>query len=156
MGTTMVQNISLQEMKSGKHGMTSAIVLQFSAPLDGADAQDLGAYSLVTMARSKKHKSKPVRLMQVRYNSSAFTATLFTRKPIISSMPLLLTVKTGMLLDSQGLPVDGGTNVLAILNKSGATITSAVPLVRSSRLSAPAVDALLGRAFSVDRRDLVQ
>ena len=105
---------------SAKHKMTPAIVLQFSGALRAADAQYLGDYSLATMAKSKKQRSKPVPLSQARYNAAAHTVTLFTRKPLVMSKPLQLTVKVGKLLDSQGLTLAGGTNVVTILSKTGA------------------------------------
>ena len=56
-----VQNVSIQKIKTGKHKTSQVIVLQFSAELHASDAQNLGVYSLVTGAKSKKQKSKPVR-----------------------------------------------------------------------------------------------
>jgi hypothetical protein len=133
-GTTTIESISILKTMSAKHKMTPAIVLQFSAALNAADAQNLVDYSLATMAKSKKQKSKPVPLSQAHYDPAAHTVTLYTRKPLVMSAPLQLTVKAAKLLDSEGLTLAGGTNVVAIISKSGAKVTSAVPLARSSAL----------------------
>jgi hypothetical protein len=153
MGATMGQGITLQEIKSGKHAKISAILLQFSEALNGADAQDLGVYSLVAMARSKKHKGKPVSLVQARYNPSALTVTLSTRRSLVSTRPLQLTIHAAMLHDSQGMPLDGGANLVAVLGKTQATVTSAVPLVRASSPAAQAVDAVLTSTFRPGGRE---
>jgi NHL repeat len=143
-----VTSVSVQKIRTGKK-TTEAIVLQFSEAINSADAQNLASYSLVTMPQSKKPKSKPVALAKASYNSTTFTVTLTTRKALVLSPPLTLTVKAANLLDAQGEPLDAGVNVLAILKKSGARVTSAVPLVRASGLSAQAVDAVLGTVFRV-------
>ena len=51
------------------HKTTEAIVLQFSESLNAGDAQKLGDYSLVTVAKTKKQKSRPVALAKASYNS---------------------------------------------------------------------------------------
>ena len=78
------------------------IVLQFSEALDAADAQNLNAYTLATVPKNKKQKSKPVPLSGATYNSSAFTVTLLTRKTLALNPPLDLTVKAASLLDAAG------------------------------------------------------
>jgi Bacterial Ig-like domain (group 3) len=146
-----VANVSVQKIRTGKK-TTEAIVLQFSEAMNFAAAQNVTGYSLVTIPKSKKTKSKPVALAKASYNSTTFTVTLTTRKALVLSTPLKLTVKAASLMDDQDQPLDGGVNVVAILSKSGATVTSAVPLVRASGLSTRAVDAVLGEMFRVQIR----
>jgi hypothetical protein len=128
------------------------IVLQFSAALNAADAQSLATYSLVTVPPSKRQKSKTVALKRATYDPTAFTVTLFTRKPLVLQPPLRLTITAARLLDALGRPLAGnhsgqpGTNFSATLSKSGATVTS-VKVGRAAPLAARAVDALLGEMF---------
>ncbi len=96
--------------------------------MNTADAQNLANYSLVSMPQSKKPKSKPIALAKASYNATTFTVTLTTRKTLVRSSPLKLTVSAGSLLNAQGQSLDGGVNVVAVLNKSGTTVTSAVRL----------------------------
>jgi len=125
-GQATVENISVQKIGTGKK-TTEAIVVQFSEALNSADAQNINTYSLVTVAKSKKQKSKPVAMAKASYNSTTFTVTLTTRKALVLSPPLQLTVKATSLLDALGRPLDGGVNFVVTLSKSGATVTSAVP-----------------------------
>ena len=104
----------MQKIRAGKK-TTEAIVLRFSKAMNSADAQNLASYSLVTMPKSKKQKSKPVALAKASYNSTTFTLTLTTRKTLVLSSPLKLTVSAGSLLDAQGQPLNGGVNVVTVL-----------------------------------------
>ena len=78
--------------------------------------------------------------------------TLATRQKLALNQPLELTVNAGGLLDALGRPLDGGANAVAILSKGGSTVSIAVPLARSSRLAARAVDAVLQEGFRPDGR----
>jgi len=141
-----VERVTIDKIKTGKKKTTEVIELQFNQALNTGDAKNLRSYSLVTVPKSKK-KSTTVVLAKASYNSTTFTVTLTTRKALVLSPPLKLTVKAASLLDVLGRPVDGGANIVATLSKSGATVTSAVPLVRASGLSARALDAVLGAGF---------
>lgn len=111
--------------------------------------QSINSYTLATVPKNKKQKSKPVQLHQASYSDSAFTVTLFTRKPLALNPPLELTVKAASLRDALGRELDGdgsgrpGANFTAILSKTGTNVTSASALARSDRLSSLAVDAVL-------------
>jgi hypothetical protein len=85
--------------------------------MNSAETQNLASYSLVTMPKSKKQKSKPVALAKASYNSTAFTVTLTTRKTLVLSSPLKLTVRAGSMLDAQGQALDGGVNVVDVLTR---------------------------------------
>jgi predicted outer membrane repeat protein len=134
----MVEKVSIQKIKLSKHKSVQGIVLQFSEALDAADAQNINAYTLVTVPKNKKHKSKPVRLSAASYNSSAFTVTLFTRRTLALNTPIDLTVKAASLLDALDRELDGndsgqpGSNFTAVLRKAGTSVTSARALAQKS------------------------
>jgi hypothetical protein len=144
-----VESVSIQKIKLSKHKMVRGIVLQFSEALDSADAQHISAYTLVTVQKNEKQKSKPVPISRANYNSLAFKVTLLTRKPLALNPPLDLTVKAASLLDALGRELDGndsgqsGANFTAVLSKAGTSVTSARPLARIGGLSSRAVDAVL-------------
>ncbi len=126
--TTQVESVALEKIKVGKHKKSEAIVLNFNEPLNAVDAQRIGVYSLVTIPKSKRQKSKVIALAKASYNSTALTVTLTTRKALVLSTPIKLTVKASGLLDSAGEPLDGGMNFSAVLAKSGVRVTSAARL----------------------------
>jgi len=116
-----VQNGSIKKM-TVKHKTTLVIVLQFSEALYYVDAQNLNTYHLVTAPKSKKQKGTAVALAKASYNSTTFTVTLTTRKPLVLNPPIKLTVVAASLLDTLGRPLNGGTNVVATLSKTGVTV----------------------------------
>ncbi len=136
-----VETVSIQRIKLSKHKTVQGIVLQFSEALDSATAQSISSYTLATVPKTKKQKSKPVQLSAAAYNSSTFTVTLLTRKMLVLKPPVDLTVKAASLLDAFGRELDGndsgqsGANFTAVLKKAGASVTSARPLPRFGSLS---------------------
>jgi len=138
-----VEKVSIQKIKLSKHKTVQGIVLQFSEALDSATAQSINSYTLATVPKNKKQKSKPVPLSKASYSSSAFTVTLVTRKTLALNPPLELTVKAASLLDALGREVDSGANVTAVLSKAGTSVTSARPLARIGGLSSHAVDGVM-------------
>ncbi len=126
-----VESVSVQRIKLHKHKTVKEIVLQFSEALDAATAQSINSYTLATVPKNKKQKSKPVPISGASYNSSAFTVTLMTRKALALYPPLELTVEAASLLDALGRELDGndsgqpGANFTAVLRKAGTSITSA-------------------------------
>jgi hypothetical protein len=142
-----VQHVSIVKSKMGKHKTTDVIVLQFDQAMNAGGAENLSSYSLVTVPKAKKRKSTgkstAVALAKASYDPATFTVTLTPRKPLVLNPPLTLTVEALGLPDALGRPLDLGTNFVAVLSDSGVTIPSAVPLVRSSGLTAAAVDAVL-------------
>jgi hypothetical protein len=144
-----VENVSIQNIKLSRHKSVKGIVLQFNEALDAATAQKINSYSLATMPKNKRQKSKPVALSKATYDASTFTVTLFTKKALALNPPLSLTVKAASVLDSLGRELDGndsgqpGGNFTAILSKAGVTVTSSRALARSGSLSSVAVDRAL-------------
>ncbi len=115
--TIQVESVALEKIKLGKRKTSEAIVLHFNEPLNAADAQNIGVYSLVTTPKSKRQKGKVIALAKASYNPGALTVTLTTRKALVLSSPIKLTVNASGLLDSAGDPLDGGTNFSAVLAK---------------------------------------
>ncbi len=152
-----VENVSIERIKLNKHKTAQEIVVQFSEALNSADAQSLSAYSLATISQKKKQKSKPVPLSSASYNPTTFTVTLLTKKTLVLSPPLALSIKATSLLDALGRELDGndsgepGANFTAELSKSGTTVTSARELARMNRVSAHAVDAALEAGLQTRR-----
>jgi predicted outer membrane repeat protein len=144
-----VESVSVQKIKLSKHKRVQEIILQFSEALDSAAAQSISSYTLATVPKNKKQKSKPVQISHASYNASAFTVTLRTRKTLALNPPLELTVKAASLLDALGRELDGndsgqsGANFMAVLSKAGTSVTSARALARIGGVSAHAVDAAL-------------
>ena len=71
-----------------------------------------------------------IALAKASYNPGAFTVTLTTRKALVLSTPIKLTVKASGLLDSAGEPLDSGMNFSAVVAKSGVKVTSASRLAQ--------------------------
>ncbi len=145
-----VESVKIEKEKLAKHKTTEVIVVQFSEALNMGAAQNTDSYSLGTIPKSKKQKSKAVLLASASYNPSTFTVTLTTRKALVLSPPLDLTITAAGLLDALGRPLSA--NSVATLTKGGATVASAVPLVQAKGLSAEVVDAVLGAGFRPEVR----
>jgi hypothetical protein len=137
----VVERVFTQQIKNKKKSV-EVIEVQFNQAMNAADANSIASYSLVTVPANKKQKSTALALASASYNPATFTVTLTTKKALVLNPPVQLTVKAGSLLDSYGRPLDGGTNSVAVLSKSGVKVTSAVPLVRSRALH---IDALFAR-----------
>ncbi len=143
-----------------KHKSVEGIVLQFSEALNAADAQSISSYSLATVAKTKKQKSKPVALSSATYSSSAFTVTLLTKKTLVLSPALTLTVSASSLLDAFGRELDGddsgqpGSNYTAVLSKKSVQVTSARALARPAAPgSGHAIDAVLAGGLHAHPHD---
>jgi hypothetical protein len=122
---TRVLSASIQRVKISKKKTASVIVLRFSEALNSGAAQNLSAYSLATIPKKKKQRSKSVALLKATYNDQAFTVTLQTRKALKLNPPLKLTIFATTLLDALNQPLDGngsgqpGTNYVATVSSGG-------------------------------------
>jgi hypothetical protein len=115
-----VLNVSVQSIHVGKSKKaTQVILLQFTGPLNPGGAGSTSSYSLATIPATKKQKSQAVALSGAKYNAATNTVTLLTRKPLVLSPPLKLTLSAGRLLDTYGRPLSG--RYVATLKKSGVT-----------------------------------
>jgi FKBP-type peptidyl-prolyl cis-trans isomerase 2/regulation of enolase protein 1 (concanavalin A-like superfamily) len=126
--SVLVESVSMQKERVGRHKPVSVIVVQFNGSVNAASAQNLGAYTLATMATSKKHPSKPVALAQSSYNASSETVTLTARKALVASPPLQLKIRTSALTDTLGRPLAGSSDgeVVATLSKAGVSVSRAM------------------------------
>jgi MBG domain (YGX type) len=140
-----VESVKIEKEKLGKHKTTEVIVVQFSEALNMGAAQNIRNYSLGTIPKSKKQKSKPVVLASASYKPSTSTVTLTTRKALVLNPPLDLTITAAGLLDALGRPMSA--TYMVKLSKGGATVSSAAPLVQAKGLSAEVVDAVLSEGF---------
>ncbi len=140
-----VESVKIEKVKTGKHTTKEVIVVQFSEAFDVGVAQNSNNYSLFTIPKSKKQKSKAVPFKSPSYSASALTVTLTTRKVLVLSPPLKLTIVAAGPSDSTGLPL--ASNVAVKLTTGGASISRAAPLAAARGLPAHVVDAVLSTGF---------
>jgi hypothetical protein len=132
-----VKSVRIETIKLSKQKSVQGIALRFSEALDSATAQNINSYTLATLPNHKNRKSIPVQLSQASYNASVFTVTLFTRKKLVLTSPLELTVQAAGLLDALGRELDGndsghsGANFTAVISKAGTRVTSTRAFARS-------------------------
>lgn len=150
LGLATVESVKIEKEKLSKHKTTEVIVVQFSEALNMGAAQNIENYSLGTIPKSKKQKSKPVLLASASYKPSAFTVTLTSRKALVLNPPLDLTITAAGLLDALGRPMSA--TYMAKVSTAGATVTSAAPFARTKGLSAQVVDTVLGAGFRPESR----
>jgi hypothetical protein len=129
-----LRSVSLKKVRTGEGSTTEVIDLHFSGAIDPADADHLGAFSLTTIPKKKRQKSKPVALAGASYQPTDFTLLLTPRKRLVLNPPIRLTVFAAGLLDAEGRPMAGDDTVTVVLSPSGARVMSAVPLI-GARLS---------------------
>jgi uncharacterized repeat protein (TIGR01451 family) len=125
-----ITSVSMQKEPSHKHKMSTAIVVQFSGPLDAVDAGNRAAYSLSTVPHGRKHTSTPVALALASYDFAANSVTLTPRKPLSLRLPLLLNVDTSAIVDASGAPIAGnngerGSAFEAMLSRGGVSLSAA-------------------------------
>jgi hypothetical protein len=143
-----VTSFSLETVRVGRgrrRKKETVLVLQFSAPLDPAAAQNLDAYQVLAgKARRKAGATfkKPVPLASAVYNSSTLTVTLIPGKRLNLSQPEQLRITAALLTDSLGRPLDGGLDFVANFNKQGTTILARRGASAIPTLSGTAVDSL--------------
>ncbi len=120
----------------------------FSGALDPDIIDEVGAFVLDAATKSKKlgtRYSKPVPFKNISYTPSTVTLTPRGKVP---TQEMQLTINASLVLDAEGRQLDGnddgqpGGNYVAMLNSHGLA-SAALPLVRTGRISARAVGALL-------------
>ena len=98
-------------------------------------------------------------LASAAYNATGITVTLTTRKTLVLSPPLELTIKAAGLLDALGQPArwqrlwSVGHKFRGHSYQERLHEDERVELARTRKLSAPAVDALLAAGYRADFRD---
>ena len=154
----------VEDITNKKHQVTEVLVT-FSGPVNSTEADQLGTYRLATPGKGGSYTAKNARVIKLSsavYTGAKDTVALTPGKPFALTKPVqLLVYGTGptALKDSDGRVIDGdhngvaGGNALAILSKSGATIT-ALPLAGPSGPAArlAAVDAVIEREDLAARR----
>jgi RHS repeat-associated protein len=149
-----------------KHRLTQ-ILVTFSGPVDAAEAQGLGIYSVVIAGKTGSftaRNAKAVALKSAVFSAAHETVTLALRKPFKPSKPVQLRVNglsPSGLEDSVGRLIDGnhdgqpGGDAVAVLRNGGAKISA---MAYRGTGTAPAfepslIDALLERDYSASRDD---
>jgi hypothetical protein len=150
--TVLSAKVATVKVTAGKKAKkTTGIVLQFSGPLNAAQASSLSSYRVLAgkVKKSRTTFSKTLPLSSAIYSSSANTVTLVTKSKLNLAQPEEVVVIGALLMDAFGRPIDGnndgepGGNFTATLSKKGTTITSARSSSRIALLRADAVDSLI-------------
>ena len=108
--------------------LVTEILVAFSGPVDGAEAQDVGIYRLTIAGARGSFTAKKARNVKIRsaiYQVATNTVTLNLTKRIPLSKPVQLQVDgqppSGLQVSLGGF-IDGGRNVVAVLRRGGVTI----------------------------------
>jgi hypothetical protein len=148
-----VTNVSMQSVHTSKRKSHSVIVIHFSDVLSAAAADNIGAYSLTTVAQGKKLTSKSVPLLQASYDPAAHTVSLTTRDKLVLNPPLQLRIHTAILNGSVQASSNGQSSgdFVATIGKQGVSNISALsteaPATPVRALPAHAVDSLIKSGF---------
>jgi hypothetical protein len=121
----------------------TVVVLQFSGALNPSTAQNVADYSLLAGTIKKKVLgfNKSVPLASATYDPSAQTVTLLPQGKRKLPKYEQLTIRSGLLTDSLGRPIDEGHTVVVTVDRSGQVISQAA--VSTALVpSAAMVDAL--------------
>jgi hypothetical protein len=121
----------------------SAVVLQFSGALNQSKAQNIANYSLLTGTIKKNVLgfNTPVPLASAIYDPAAHTVTLVLQGKHTLPKYEQLTIRSGLLTDSLGRPIDGGHTVVVTVGRLGQVISQAATS-EGRTPSAAMVDAL--------------
>jgi MBG domain (YGX type)/Legume lectin domain len=103
-----LENVSIKNQRISGRGRVRVIVVQFSGGLNRSDAAHLGNYTLGTVPRGKNQKSRRVILSHATYDAKHDAVTLRTRKTLVLTVPLQLTIKSPGVMDAFGRPLTGG------------------------------------------------
>src|SRR5262249_53726449 len=118
---------------------TTGLVVQLTGAVNRGGAQALAAYQLVMAGRDKRfgtRDDKRVALASARYDAVAHTATLIPKTAFNTTQLQQLRVKSALLTDSLGRPIDGnhdgqpGGDFVATLKGKSITIASTMSLRR--------------------------
>ncbi len=142
--------VGVQEVKNKKHLVTE-IVVDFSGPINAAQAANVAAFRLAT-ANGKgifTAKNSPVmKLRSAAFNPANDTVTLIPKNALALTKPLQLTINgtapsglqdtSGQLIDGDGDGMPGG-NAVAMLRRTGVTPSAGAPAgpMMTSRTASP-------------------
>ena len=146
--TPLVTVTNVQDLVKKNHLVQ--ITVDFSGPVNAAEAQNTGIYRLATPGKHGSFTARNAGIIKLRsavYNAANDSVTLTPRKPFALTKPIQLVVDglpPSGLQDSEGRLIDGGhtgqpgSNAVAVLRGRGVTL-SAVALARVD--GAPAAQA---------------
>ncbi|MGP0066705.1 MAG: Calx-beta domain-containing protein [Isosphaeraceae bacterium] len=153
---TSIRGAKVRLETGRKAKKATVVVLQFSGALDPSTAQSVADYSLLAGMVKKKVLTfnKPVPFTSAIYDPVAHTVTLLPqgkRKPPKYEQ---LTIRSGLLTDSLGRPIDQGRTVVATVGRSGQVISQAATSAARTP-SAAMVDALFAGERGFSARDTI-
>ncbi len=141
---TPVTVVSVQDVQNKKHQVTE-IVVDFSGPVNAAEADSLATYRLVTAngKGSFTAKNSPVlKLRSAVFNPANDTVTLSPKKAFALTKPVELTINgtaPSGLQDSSGQLIDGddngtaGSNAVALIRRTGVTLNPVAPVAKAAK-----------------------
>ncbi len=130
---SFVSVTSVQDTLNKRHQVT-AIKVEFSGPIDAAEASNTGFYRLTMAGRKGSFDAKNAQTIQLKsavYDDNFDEVVLTPKKPFALSKPVQLTVngQAGSgLKDAQGRLIDGdpesatGGNAVIVLSHKGLTL----------------------------------
>ena len=142
--TPSVTVVSVLDVKNKKHLVTE-IVVDFSAPVNAAEAESLATYRLATANGKGSFTAKNSPLLKLRsavFNPINDTVTLTPKKAFALAKPVELTIKgtaPSGLHDSSGQLIDGadngtaGSNAVALIRRTGVTLNPVIPAAKTRR-----------------------
>ena len=113
---------------NAKHLVTE-ILVTFSGAVNAGEAQQIGLYRLATPGKHGSFTARNAGIIKLRsavYSAADDTVTLTPKKAFALSKPVQLRINgkpPSGLQDSFGRFIDGGNNAVAVLAKSGVTIS---------------------------------
>ena len=146
----LVNVVSVEDVKNKKHLVTE-IVVDFSGPVNAAEADEIATYRLATAngKGSFTAKNSPVlKLRSALFNPANDTVTLTPKKAFALTKAVELTINgiaPSGLQDSSGQFIDGdddgtaGSNAVALIRRSGVTLNPLPPRANPFVLGPPVV-----------------
>jgi hypothetical protein len=140
--------VSVQDVKNKKHLVTE-IVVDFSGPVNAAQADSVATYRLATAngKGSFTAKNSPVlKLRSAVFNPANDTVTLTPKKAFALTKAVELTIDgtaPSGLQDSSGQLIDGddngqaGSNAVALIRRSGVTLNPVAPAAKDPWVYGP-------------------
>ena len=136
--TPPVTVVGVQEVKNKKHLVTE-IVVDFSGPVDAAQADNVANFHLATANGKGSFAAKNSPVMKLRsaaFNPANDTVTLVPKRAFALTKPLQLTINgtpPSGLEDSSGQLIDGddngmaGGNAVVVIRRTGVTLNAGAP-----------------------------
>jgi hypothetical protein len=140
--------VSVQDVKNKKHLVTE-IVVDFSGPVNAAEADNIATYRLATANGKGSFTARNSPLLKLRsavFNPANDTVTLTPRKAFALTKAVELTIAgtaPSGLQDSSGQLIDGddngqaGSNAVALIRRSGVTLNPVAPAAKDPWVYGP-------------------